>query len=156
MRAHRRHRLTTLTLCLLLATAGLAAAESTAGYDPKADPEADLAAAVTEAQASGRRILMEVGGEWCSWCHYLEKFIHETESVERALEEGFVIVKVNFSEENENTEFLGRYPEIEGYPHIFVLESDGSFLHSQDTVVLEEGKGYDEGRFLEFLNRWAP
>ena len=58
--------------------------------------------------------------------------------------------------ENQNAEFLGQYPQIHGYPHIFVLESDGTFLHSQDTAVLEEGRTYNEGALLEFLKEWVP
>lgn len=63
---------------------------------------------------------------------------------------------MNYSPDNKNEPLLEKYPEISGYPHIFVLESDGSLLHSQDTEKLEEGKGYNKKVFLEFLNRWKP
>ena len=43
---------------------------ASAGYDPTADPFLDLQQTVSEATSSGRRILLEVGGEWCIWCHY--------------------------------------------------------------------------------------
>ena len=36
-------------------------------------------------------------------------------------------MKVNKSDENDNTDFLGNYPEIPGYPHFFVLDQDGSY-----------------------------
>lgn len=65
-------------------------------------------------------------------------------------------MKINYGDGNENEELLGQYPEIGGYPHIFVLESDGTLLHSQDTAKLEEGKGYDPNVFLAFLEKWAP
>jgi hypothetical protein len=63
-------------------------------------------------------------------------------------------MKVNYSDENPNTEFLERYPEIPGYPHFFVLDSDGTFLHSQGTAELEEGNGYNLQVFLAFLDKW--
>ena len=47
-------------------------------------------------------------------------------------------MKVNFSPENENKELLSKYPQIPGYPHIFVLDSGGNLLHSQFTGDLEE------------------
>jgi len=72
------------------------------------------------------------------------------------LRQHFLIMKVNFSSENRNTEFLKNYPKVPGYPHFFVLESDGTFLHSQGTADLEEGKGYNEQIFLEFLDKWKP
>ncbi len=125
-------------------------------YDPARNPAADLTLTESQAKASGKRILLEVGGNWCGWCRALEKFIHGTPSVADALRNNYIIMKVNMSEENRNQEFLGRFPKIKGYPHIFVLDPDGAFLHSQDTGLLEEGKSYNEKRFMDFLNQWAP
>ena len=67
-----------------------------------------------------------------------------------------LVVKVNFSKENENEKVLSAYPKIEGYPHLFVLDSDGKLLHSQDTGALESGKHHDHDKVLAFLKRWAP
>ena len=65
-------------------------------------------------------------------------------------------MKVNYSEENRNADFLAAYPDVPAYPHYFVLESDGTFLHSQGTAELEQGRGYNEKVFLEFLKTWSP
>jgi hypothetical protein len=71
-------------------------------------------------------------------------------------DKNFIMVKVNYSEENKNEPLLSRYPQINGYPHLFVLERDGKFLHSQDTGQLEEGKGYNLAKFMAFLKEWSP
>jgi hypothetical protein len=63
---------------------------------------------------------------------------------------------VNFSQENKNEEVLSRYPKIPGYPHFFVLDKDGKFLHSQSTGDLEEGDHHDRKKVLEFLEEWIP
>ena len=60
------------------------------------------------------------------------------------------------SEENDNADFLSNYPKIPGYPHLFVLDRDGKFLHSQGTGELESGRGYDEELFSAFLDAWKP
>jgi thiol:disulfide interchange protein len=133
-----------------------AAVYSVDEYDPARDAAADLAETSKLAKETGKRILLDVGGNWCGWCRALDRFITGTPSVAAALHDGYIIMKVNMSEENRNEAFLGRFPKIKGYPHIFVLDSDGAFLHSQDTGPLEEGKSYNEKRFLEFLNQWAP
>jgi thioredoxin-related protein len=125
-------------------------------YDPRADPEKDLAAARAEAARLDKRILVKVGGEWCGWCHRMDKFIAGTASVKAKIEKGFVVLKVNYSEENRNEKFLGRFPKVKGYPHLFVLDSDGRLLHSQDTGQLEERKGYSRERFEGFLDQWSP
>ena len=65
-------------------------------------------------------------------------------------------MKVNMSDENDNAEFLSGYPQVPAYPHFFVLDQDGTLLHSQGTGKLEEGQGYDEDLFLAFLKTWSP
>ncbi len=126
------------------------------GYDPGRDPQKDLEVTIERAVAEGKRILLEVGGEWCSWCKALDRYVHENQAVTSALERGFLIMKVNFSEENSNANFLSPYPAIPGYPHLFVLDGDGTFLHSQGTGELEQGPAYNQEVFLAFLQRWSP
>ena len=73
-----------------------------------------------------------------------------------ALEQHYLIMKVNYGDENRNEEFLKAYPKVPAYPHFFVLDGDGTFLHSQGTAELEEGRGYNEDVFLAFLEKWQP
>lgn len=125
-------------------------------FDPLRSPKADLEAAIRKASASGRRIILDVGGEWCGWCIYMDKFFIENPSLAKLRDDNFVWIKVNTSPENENKEFLSAYPEATGYPHLFVLDEKGVLLHSQHTDVLENGNGYDLKLFTEFLKKWAP
>ena len=125
-------------------------------YDPARDAASDIAGAVAEAARAGKRVLVEVGGEWCIWCHIMDDFFEKNRALLDLREKNFVMVKVNFSDENKNEAVLSRYPEIPGYPHLFVLDRDGKLLHSQDTSELEEGKGYNLARFTAFLEKWGP
>lgn len=124
-------------------------------YDPKADPSADLAKAIAEARSGNKRILIEVGGEWCGWCHRMHAFFGQNEPLRKLRDDNFVVLQVNFSEENRNEKFLAQYPKIDGYPHIFVLDAGGKLLHSQNTGDLEQGKGYNLDKFTTFLKQWA-
>jgi thioredoxin-related protein len=125
-------------------------------YDPKRDAAQDIQDAVREAQRAHKRILLEVGGEWCSWCHTLDRFFDTHAELIQLRDKNFVTVKINFSEENTNKEVLSRYEAIPGYPHIFVLDSDGKLLWSQNTSILEREKSYDLERLTVFLTNWAP
>jgi thioredoxin-related protein len=124
-------------------------------FDPSRDPQRDLWAAVDTAKAQHKRILLDVGGNWCGWCRLLDRSIADDKELSEFIATHFVVVRVNFSPDNTNTAFLSCFPEISGYPHFFVLHSDGTFLHSQSTDVLEAGKGYDRRRLLQFLRRWS-
>jgi thiol:disulfide interchange protein len=125
-------------------------------YDPKRDAAQDIQAAIKEAQRAHKRILLEVGGEWCSWCHTLDRFFDAHPELIQLRDKNFVTVKINFSEENTNKDVLSRYEAIPGYPHIFVLDSDGKLLWSQNTSILERDKSYDLERLTVFLTNWAP
>ncbi len=125
-------------------------------FDPAKNPNDDLQTAITNATKENKRIVLDVGGEWCGWCIHMDKFLALNADLKTLRDESFVWVKVNMSEENENKEFLAKYPEIKGYPHLFVLDKDGTLLKSKDTSELEEGKTYDLQKFTDFLKEYAP
>ncbi len=124
-------------------------------FDPKRDAAKDLALAVSLAKAQGKRVMVDVGGEWCSWCHLLDNFVTTDPEVKALLDKSFVWVKVNYSPENKNTELLSQWPTIKGYPFLFVLDKQGALVTAQGTGELEAGKGYDKNKVLAFLNKYA-
>jgi thioredoxin-related protein len=124
-------------------------------FDPERNPEQDLKTAVALASKSGQRILLDVGGEWCIWCHKLDKFFQENVDVSEFLHANYLVVKINRSTENKNEKFLAKYPTIKGYPHLFVLDGKGKLLHSQDTGELETGDHHDHDKVFAFLKKWA-
>ena len=126
-----------------------------AKYDPKRNAAQDVDAAISEAQRVHKRILLEVGGDWCSWCHTLDGFFDSHPDLIKFRDQNFVTVKINFSEENENKEVLSRYGPIESFPHLLVLDADGKLLVSQDTGVLESGKSYNLEKLMAFLKQWG-
>lgn len=104
MKRTRILRALSAILLTLAATAGAAGGSSKlppAGYDESRDPAADLKAAIAQAQRENKRILLEVGGEWCIYCRILNKVIHDDERLTQRLRDGFVVVKVNFSDLHE-------------------------------------------------------
>ena len=125
-------------------------------FDPSRNAEQDIQNAILEAKRTGKRIILDVGGEWCGWCKALDRFFDEHADLATYRAKNYVWLKINYSPENENKEVLSRYPEIKGYPHLFVLGEDGKLLHSQSTSPLEEGKSYNLGRMFDFLKKWAP
>ncbi|HEY3178168.1 MAG TPA: thioredoxin family protein [Casimicrobiaceae bacterium] len=124
-------------------------------FDPARDAASDVAKAVALAKTQGKRVIVDVGGEWCAWCHILDGFIAKNDDVKSLVDSHYVLVKVNYSNENKNEALLSRWPQVAGYPHLFVLDADGKLLHSQDTEELEAGKSYDKAKFVAFVQRWA-
>jgi thioredoxin-related protein len=140
------------SLCFV---AGASAADI--GYDPRANPFDDLAAAVARADAEDKLVLLVSGGDWCIWCHYLYEFLESHDDIDAALHEVFVVAKVYVGDDNRNKEFFATLPEAAGAPHFWILSSKGDLLKSQPTVVLEDGdRSYDEAKFRKFVGEWRP
>lgn len=124
-------------------------------YDPSRNPFVDGRDALKLAQHSGRRVLIEVGGDWCRWCHILERFLLEHAALRSSLHEKFVVLKVNVSEDNDNADFLSAFPKVLGYPHMYITENDGSIVQSQDTAEFLKNGNYSVQHFQAFLERWG-
>jgi hypothetical protein len=132
-----------------------AADDYTSAYDPKRDPDKDLEMAEAAAAQGHKRILVDVGGDWCIWCRRLDQFFATNADVRAVRDANFVVLKINMSPQNENYAFLHRFAEIPGYPFIFVLDESGKVLATEDTNDLENGStGYDAGRVKKFLSSW--
>ena len=155
--SRRRFVATALALSVPLRAAAVAKTHPLpVKFDPARDAARDLETALRMARATRRRVLVEVGGEWCSWCHIMDRFFAANSALKRMRDANFILLKVNFSQENPNQAFLARWPKVAGYPHLFVLDVDGRVLQSQDTSALEDGKGYDPIAFRRFLVEWSP
>jgi thiol:disulfide interchange protein len=124
-------------------------------YDPGRDPFADGRAALKLAKETRRRVLIEVGGDWCGWCHVLDRFLNEHPFLQVTLNKTFVLLKVNVDETNDNAEFLSAFPRALGYPHMYITDSDGNILFSQDTAEFLDNGKYSEQRFRLFLDHWS-
>ncbi len=126
-------------------------------YDPARNPADDLDKAIVLAQKENKRIMLELGGDWCIWCRYMDEFYATHADILQYRAKNYILVKVNVSEESSNDNFLSQFPEAAGYPHIYILDSDGTFLHSQNTADLEDGAvSYVPEVFMAFLQKWAP
>ena len=101
-------------------------------------------------------MLVEVGGDWCKWCHIMDGYYEQNPPLLELREKNYVMVKINFSPGNLNEKVLSRYPKIPGYPHIFILDGDGKLVHDVPTNLLEAGESYDLTKFTAFLKQWSP
>lgn len=123
-------------------------------YSPARDPFVDGRAAISLARQTQRRVLIELGGDWCRWCIVLDRFLAANAQVRQQLHRHFVVLKVNVSDANDNAAFLAGLPPNQGYPHIFVADRDGSIIHSQDTARFLVNGQYSPQRVLAFIQRW--
>ena len=140
-------------LALLVGASAQAAA--TLGYDPKADPFEQYHEAIAQAEQQNKLVLVIAGGDWCRWCHVLERFVSNDAEVQQRLQDTFVVMKVYVGFDNYNDLFFSQLPAAKGAPHFWIISPEKEVLSSQSTGTLEAGKkGYDKAAFLRFIEQW--
>ena len=125
-------------------------------YDSARDASADIERAVIEARKTGKRILLDVGGDWCPWCRALDRLLELHPDLVRLRDENFITVRVYYGSENKNPQILSRYSKVLGIPHVFVLNETGTLLHSQHMTELQVNGNYTAERMKDFLTKWSP
>ena len=126
-------------------------------YNPSADAMADIKSAITLAKETDRHVFIKIGGNWCGWCKMYAKFTGADKDIMRVMEDEYVFVLVNWSTENKNPDamsYLGN-PERFGFPVFVIIDGDGKVLHTQDSALLEKGKGYNKKHIMRFLTVWT-
>ena len=151
------------TLKLFALAAGLALAVGTAWpatrdiYPDPAQAKSDIAAALKNAAATHKRVLIDFGGNWCGDCHVLDIYFHNAENLP-ILEANFVLVHVNIGHMDENVDMAQRYgvPLDKGVPALAVLSDKGKLLYSQKGGEFESMRRIESSAVTQFLVQWKP
>lgn len=127
-------------------------------YNPNADARADIKAALKQAAAEKKHVLLQIGGNWCIWCRRLYAFVDEHPRLLDEQKKNYVVYHLNYSKENRNESILKDlgFPQRFGFPVLVVLDAKGNRLHTQNTGLLESADSYDEKKILDMLRQWAP
>ncbi|TRX55121.1 thioredoxin family protein [Thalassomonas sp. M1454] len=123
-------------------------------YSEQSDPFKDAAAAIRSATSSNRNVLIEIGGNWCTWCHKIDAFLEQNPDIYQALHANFVLLKVSVSDANENEAFMKGLPPVLGYPHMYVSTAQGKVLLSKDTAEFLRSGSYSREQWLNFIDEW--
>lgn len=101
----------------------------------------DLATALGVAQKSGKLVFIEFGAPWCAFCNKLERETFPDARVRRAIDEGFVAVKINVEQDALAVKEYGVGP----IPALIVTDSNGK--------VIERALGFrPPEQLVAFLN----
>jgi thiol-disulfide isomerase/thioredoxin len=108
-------------------------------YNENQDPRADLKKATELAKKENKHVLVQFGGNWCSWCMRFHALVNGTpNSIFKEFD----------------------YPNRFGYPVFVILDKNGKRLNTQDSDSFEHRdpnvKGYDTTKVARFLTLWTP
>jgi thioredoxin-related protein len=129
-------------------------------YDEKADAKAAVEAALAAAKRENRRVLIQWGGNWCSWCVLLHDRFQKDRDLAKTLRYEYDVVYVDVGKADKNLDLADRYRadfKKHGVPYLTVLDANGNVLANQPTdpfeTKAEDGqKGHDANKLLDFLS----
>jgi thioredoxin-related protein len=127
-------------------------------YNPDANAREDIAAAVKQAKAENKHVLLQIGGNWCPWCIRLHELESTDKQIDSLLKADYIRVMVNIPREKEKRDYdllksLDN-PQRFGFPVLVVLNQEGERIHTQDSWYLEQDKSYDREKVVQFFRMW--
>ena len=147
----------TLALLAALLTLAITPARSTEPdiYPAVNQAKADLSSALAAAAAAHKRVIVDFGGNWCTDCHVLDRYFHDSAN-KPLLEANYILVHVNIGRMNENVDLAERYqiPLRKGVPALAVLGEHGELLYSQRTGEFQAMRGMESAAVTDFLIHW--
>ena len=133
-------------------------------YNESQNARADLKKAVTQAQKENKNILIQFGGNWCSWCMRFHALVNGDPGVDSLMKANFVYMLLTVPQEKNKRDYSlfseFEYPNRFGYPVFVILDKTGKRLNTQDSDAFEyfnpNVKGYDTTKVKRFLTMWSP
>lgn len=127
-------------------------------YSETADPRADIAAALKQAQREHKHVLIDFGGDWCSDCQVLDIYFRQSPNAQ-LLARNYVLAHVFVDSQIDNNLDLGEkyhIPLKKGVPALAVLDASGKLLYSQNSGEFESMSRVTPQAVTDFLERWKP
>jgi thiol-disulfide isomerase/thioredoxin len=123
-------------------------------YDEAANADAAVDAAFARAKASGKRVLVDLGGNWCPDCRILAGVMNLPE-VKPFLDAHFEIVSIDVGRFNRNMQIPARFhvAKLGGVPWLVIAEADGKVLASSYEVTDEHHTRPQA--MVDWLAHWA-
>ena len=147
-------RWTAVVAGVALAGAALAAEPL---YPATSRAEDHIKAALATASKTGKRVLVDFGGNWCGDCKVLDLHLKKPENA-AILEKHYVMVHVNVGDKGIDSNFpiAERYgiPLKKGVPALAVLDANGNVVYSQKNGEFESMRAMDPKSVRQFLEKW--
>ncbi len=126
-------------------------------YDIDAKPTEQFEAALKTAQNQNKHVMVQIGGNWCSWCYKFHDFYTDDAELDSMLTANYVLINVNYNPKNKHDLFERLdFPQRFGFPVIVITDAKGKRQHTQNSWYLEDGKdSYDKEKFKSFLKNWT-
>lgn len=128
-----------------------------APYDEKADASAAVDAAFARAKKSGKRVLIDLGGNWCGDCIVLAN-IMQLKEMKPFIASRFEFVAVDVGRFDKNLQIPARFgitKRLEGVPSVIIAEPNGKFVNEGKISALSDARHMTPQGVADWLAQWA-
>jgi len=145
-----------LATLLTLAIGAYTPARAQGPYDNRADAHKDIQAALAQAQADGKLVLLDFGANWCLDCIVLSH-LYEDQTVRPFLDANFHLVNIDVGNWDRNLDVSQRYgsPIDGGIPALVILAGSGEVVASTKNGALADARTATARDVLDYLKSWA-
>jgi thiol-disulfide isomerase/thioredoxin len=126
-------------------------------YDEKADADRQLALAKARAKAKGKRLLIDLGGNWCPDCRVLAG-IFELPEVKAFLQRHYEVVTVDIGRLNKNQQIPQHYgvDKLKGVPALLVVDPrSDKLLNDGHLFALADARHMTPQALADWLAQWV-
>lgn len=128
-----------------------------APYDEKADADAAVAAAFHQAKAAHKRVLLDLGGNWCPDCIILANFLQLPE-IKAFVAKYYVVVPIDVGRFNRNLQVPARFgytTRLKGVPTVLIADPDGKLVNGGDVFAFTDARHMTPQALADYLAKWA-
>ena len=126
-------------------------------YDEHANADAAVAAAFDRAKKSRKRVLIDLGGNWCVDCVVLANFV-EQPAVKKFVAAHYEWVAVDVGRFDRNLQIPARFgltKRLTGVPTIIITTPDGKQVNQNDVFVLSDARSMTPQAVADYLAKYA-
>lgn len=124
-------------------------------YDERADAEAALRDGMARARRTGRRLLIDMGGNWCADCLVLTAIMNLS-VVKAFVDQHYVVVTVDVGRFDRNLAIPARYGLVlKEVPCVIVLDAQGKRINKGQERRLGSAAAMDAQAVVDQLAAWA-
>lgn len=125
-------------------------------YNESADAERDLKAAFARARKNHKRVLIDMGGNWCGDCVVMAN-IFELPEMKPFLEKHYEIVSVDVGRYKKNMQIPARYGvDLKGgVPAMLIVTADGKPVNPKELSALQDARHMTPQALADWLAKWA-
>jgi len=126
-------------------------------YDEHANADAAVAAAFDRAKKSHKRVLIDLGGNWCVDCVVLANFLKLPE-MQRFMAAHYEVVAVDVGRFDRNQQIPARFGitgRLKGVPTLLVATPDGKLVNGNEVFVTAEASTMTPAALAAYLAKYA-